>query len=521
MRTIMGIANNNQSLKDKFKVFKDNLLSSKKYWIIYLFLILIFTLSRFEIVNYEHPKMEIIIFVLLSLIGIFCITYFNRHNNEKELYKTAFIIILIFGLICSFTTPICFAPDEVEHFVRTEITSRGDLFPDYVNGSFQTIQSTIDLISVGRMNHNNYDAMNRFNSTIFYTDADTMPINHTLIDYPSAFMQNPFWGYLFPAIGMFIAKLLNLNAIWLLWIGRILNILLYSSLVSIAIKKTPILKMQMLVFSCLPLAVFSAGSLSIDAFINGMGILTISYFLYLYKLPQKSINYKHIIKYSILVALIGTCKVTYFALIILLIFIPKDNFKSDREYLLTFLSVIIMTIFALLWSAYYANPNYLNSHRASKWARSNINSTQQLDFILSHKKQTLMEILKLPNYFKEDLLFRWGVFNPIYLMFLGAVSFLYPNERFNLKTKIGALLTGIIIYVGTYLAFLLTWTSVGQLSPIMGVQQRYFIPILLLIPFVFGFNHEEMDETKLNMYIIMMVVTFITFMILYEIILIY
>lgn len=510
-----------QSLKDKFEVFRDNLLTSKKYWIIYFSLILIFALSRFEIVNYQHPKMEIIAFILLTLMGIFCISYFKGHNKDKELYKTAFVIILIFGLICSFVTPICFAPDEVEHFVRTEITSRGDLFPDYVNGSFQTIQSTMDLISVGRMNHNNYDEMNRSKSTIFHTNADTMPINHTLIDYPSAFMQNPFWGYLFPAIGMLIAKLLNLNSIWLLWMGRIFNVLLYSSLVSIAIKKTPILKMQMLVLSCLPLAVFSASSLSIDSFINGMGILTVAYFFYLYKLPEKSISYKHIIKYSILVGLIGTCKITCFALIFLLIFIPKDNFKSDNEYLYGFLSIIFIAIFALFWSKYYANPGYLNSHRATKWAVSNINSTQQMDFVLSHKKQTLMEILKLPNHIKDDLLFRWGVFNPIYLMFLGAVSFLYPVERFNLKTKIGALLTIIIMYVGTYMVSLLTWTPVGQLNPIMGVQQRYFIPILPLIPFVFGFNHEKMDKSKLNMYIIMMVITFITFMLLYEIMLAY
>lgn len=517
----MAIDTYNQSLKDKFNVFKDNLLSSKKYWIIYLIMILIFTLSRFEIVNYEHPKMEILIFVLLSLIGIFCISYFYGHNNEKELYKTAFIIILIFGIICSFATPICFAPDEVEHFVRTEITSRGDLFPAYINGSFQTIQSTIDLISVSRMTHHNFDEVNRFNSTIFYTDADTMPINHTIIDYPSAFMQNPFWGYFFPAIGMFIAKLLNLNAIWLLWLGRIFNILLYSSLVSIAIKKTPILKVQMLVFSCIPLAVFSAGSLSIDAFINGMGILTIAYFFYLYKLPEKSIDYKHIIKYSILVALIGTCKVTCFVLIFLLIFIPKENFKSDREYFLGFLSVIIMAIFALLWSKYYSHPGFLNSHRSTKWAASKINSTQQIDFILSHKKQTLMEILKIPNYIKEDLVFRWGVFNPIYLMFIGAVSLLYPTERFKLKTKMGALFTGIIMYIGTYLVFLITWTPVGQLNPIMGVQQRYFLTILPLIPFVFGFNHQKMEKSELNMYIIMMVITFISFMILYEIFLVY
>ena len=66
-----------------------------------------------------------------------------------------------------------------------------------------------------------------------------------------------------------------------------------------------------------------------------------------------------------------------------------------------------------------------------------------------------------------------------------------------------------MIYVGTYIVLLLTWTPVGQIEDISGVQQRYFFSIFPLIPFIFGFNHMEGDTTELDSYIIMISLAFI------------
>lgn len=221
--------------------FKSDLFKSKKYWILYVVLVLLAAFSMFGADNYAHPKMEIGIILLSSILGVFCITYFHGHNNDKELFKTAFIVILTFGIICSFLTPICLSPDEVEHFVRSEMTSRGEFIPIYENNTFLTIQSTLDLIEDSKETvDTGFDRIHFENASIFKTDADTKPINNTLVEYPSAFAQNSFFGYLPQAIGMLVAKLFDLNAVWLLWLGRIFNVVLYASLVYIAMKKTPI-----------------------------------------------------------------------------------------------------------------------------------------------------------------------------------------------------------------------------------------------------------------------------------------
>jgi uncharacterized membrane protein len=111
----------------------------------------------------------------------------------------------------------------------------------------------------------------------------------------SAFEQNPFYGYLPQAIGIFIAKLLDLNVVWMLWLARLANLICYAGIVSFAIKKTPCLKMPLIAIACIPVTLYHASSTSIDALIFALGILAIAYFLYLHESAESSLENKHII----------------------------------------------------------------------------------------------------------------------------------------------------------------------------------------------------------------------------------
>ena len=170
--------------------FKENLFKSKKYWLIFLVLIFIASASMVNMENIVHPKMEICIFIILSIIGIFCISFYQGHNDDKNFYKTVFIVLLLFGIVLSFLSPIMCGPDEVEHFVRAEMTSSGVIIPDYNEtpykygefkqyGSFLTIQSTLDLIEDSKTTENGgFDRIDYKNASIFFNDADDKPINY-------------------------------------------------------------------------------------------------------------------------------------------------------------------------------------------------------------------------------------------------------------------------------------------------------------------------------------------------------
>ena len=72
----------------KFTIFKNDLLKSKKYWILFILILILFTLFKFELYNYLQYKMEILALVTFCLLGMFTITYFQSHRKDKNLYKT-------------------------------------------------------------------------------------------------------------------------------------------------------------------------------------------------------------------------------------------------------------------------------------------------------------------------------------------------------------------------------------------------------------------------------------------------
>ncbi len=508
-------------IKSEITGLKQSALESKRYLILYLILVLFACFSIYNPLHYGHFKLQVLVIAVIAIIGVFCIIYHNRHSSDEELFKTAFVIVLLLGIVCAFLIPICQAPDEVEHFVRAEITSRGIINPEYDNGSFLTIQSTLDLIQNGKSpSGTGFDAMGLSNSSIFNTNADLKPINTTLVKYPSAFAQNPFYGYLLPAIGMFFAKILDLNAIWLMWLGRLFNVILYACCVSYAVKKSPIAKIPMIAMACIPLAIFQSSSLSIDAMVCALGIVIVGYFFYMIKAPSESLTYKDLGIFSALVLIIGLCKITYFAFIGLLFFVPRSNFKINMHYLHCILLFVGFGALALLWNKYYATPGFMHSFRSVHQQMYNFTTENQIAYISAHKTDSIISFLRIPGtYISNDLQFFRSYLSfsepmqSLYLMFFGAVCLLYPKPSEDIKPRVGALFVSVMIYIGTYITFLLSWShKIGDLNHIMGVQIRYFLPIFILFPFIFGFNDIEGDKSKIDSYVIMLTVAFVSVM---------
>ncbi|WP_405297487.1 DUF2142 domain-containing protein, partial [Methanobrevibacter sp.] len=321
--------------------FKDVLISSKKYWLIYLVLIIVLGLSTVTFKNVLHPDFEIGTLLIVAFLGVLCIVYYFMHNSDKELYKVAFVIILCFGIVMSFIVPLCDVSDETEHLARAELTSRGIIIPHWtgddlgVDRAYNVSSSHKPAVYNKCAGFVSIEALNYLTEplgkTVYNTPYDTLKIDYTPALIVSAFEQNPFYGYLPQAIGMDIAKLLDMNVIWMLWLGRIFNLILYAGLISLAIKKTPVLKMPMLAVACIPISIYQAASLSIDSMIIGLAILAIAYFLYLYKAEKNSLGVKQVVMFSALCLILGLCKLPYLAFIFLLLLIPFDNFEKGKK----------------------------------------------------------------------------------------------------------------------------------------------------------------------------------------------
>ena len=541
------------SLKDRIFSFKDDMLKSKRYWILSLILILMAFFATMTMSNYKAPRFEIGALIFSCIASIFLITFYHSHRDEKNFYKTAFLVILLFGIVFSFLTPIMCNDYEFENFIRSEMTSNGVINPEFhsepftletidYDGYYLTVQTAYDLAKDGKnassyiddyiyftVNDTNkhsvsdYIDMDLKDSSIFKTDADTQPINTTLVKFHSAFAQNPFFAYIASAMGMAIAKLLSLNAIWILWLGRIFNATLYAVLAGYAIKKTPILKVPLFVIACIPAAISQASSISVDPLVNGLVILAIAYFLMFYKSPKNSLDHKDILKFSLLVVLIGLCKIPYCALIFLLVFIPQDNFKQRKYYYSIGLIVLMLIGIMALWYTFYVSPGIHNSWRYSLYlSQVKVGAQNQINYMMGHSTKTLASIGNLFSNLDTILKLESGYgtkFISLYLLFSGVIYLLYPVEKIRHKTKIGAFIVFCMVYFGSYIFYILTWSKVGRLNAY--VPPSYFFPLLGLIPIFLGINHVQKDTTEIDYYIVMLAITFIIFRLLTLALLVY
>ena len=499
------------SIKLKLTDFKQNVFKSRNYWILCIILIVLASLTMFNAVNYAHPKFEIIALILVSLISIFAIAHYYKHGNE-ELYKTVFIVLLLFGLICAFMIPIDSVSDEYEHLSRAEITSRGIFVPEYNNGSYEVAASLPDFYK------------NATDKTVFEVSGDTLKIDNSMESVNSAFEQNPFYGYLFSAIGIALAKLLDLNVIWMLWLGRIFNVIVYAGLISFAVKKSPIFKIQLFAISCLPVCLFQAFSISIDSLMAGLGILAIAYF---FNMCVNKFDKKEIAVFTALCLLTALCKIPYLALVFLLLFVPKDNFKENNYYLYAVIAVICVSVIGLVWNSCYATPALSHSWRGQYFIENNVSVSGQLNYISSHPYDFLGTI---PQLISNTIQIFSGFFNfyaytidggeycgselvSVFLTLFVLLIAFYPSDyKIDLKTKIGAIIVFIIIYVGTFYVQLLSWSPVGQMV-FNGVHTRYFLPLFALLPFIFTIFYQDENSKELDKYTIVFIILFMSAMV--------
>ena len=386
-------------------------------------------------------------------------------------------------MIIAFTSPIFVVPDEAEHFARSDLTSEGVLFPQYTpNQGYY-------------MNNYFWDMLFNTGMTIFNANFTHWDIWNTQAFFESVFSQNLFYGYIAQAIGIFLAKILDLSVIWTLWLGRIFNLIFYSSIVYVSIRKIPKFKYELLFIACLPLAIFQAASMSVDGFIFAMAILNFSYFIRLYY-SEKKFDSKDLVIFFISGLLIGLLKMPYIFILLLIFILPKNKFKSKNYCLILNLISLLLIAIAMVYSYKYASHELLNSGRALIMAQNNVSVSGQINYILNNKLNAFLILIKSVGgsiytifihelkLYNEKYVNGYILFNLLILIIFSIVSLL-SLSKFNKKERFYLFFVFMVIYVSIFFIQFLSWTPVGS-NVILGIQARYFIPILPLIPLMIG-----------------------------------
>ena len=263
------------------------------------------------------------------------------------------------------------------------------------------------------------------------------PINDSWGYWPAS-TNTPFYSYLFSALGILIAKCLDLSVIWTLWLGRLANLLLYGGFVYFAIKKAPVYKMPLLFMACLPIAVSQASSFSYDAFIFGCAIVMFAYFVYMYK---NKFETKDLAIFFIACLLMSLIKPPYVFLALSIFAVPKENFPSAKlqkySAIVTFAVFVIVIMYfgnffnQFIGASQHTTDYVLNSRNASFTAQMEyiMGNPTAIGTLMLFAVKSVFDVFVVNSTFYHFADFKGLIlFNAIYLVFFAVFSVGYQHE---------------------------------------------------------------------------------------------
>lgn len=242
-----------------------------------------------------------------------------------------------------------------------------------------------------------------------------------------------------------------------------------------------------------------ATSLSPDALVISLSFFFVAYILHIAYGDIKRLKRSNYLILAICSMLIGLCKIVYLPLVLLILLIPASKFGSKKRKRIVFGAVVVIAaILNISWLVISAN--YLVEYNPG------VNSGLQLFNVITHPLKYLMTIFRTVNEQGRDWLV--GIFGlsiggfrlapPVVLLFLHftilVLLFAQKDEPIKLKlfdrflTAFVFLAIAVLIFTSLYMQ----WTPLGA-ATVQGIQGRYFIPILPLIPLII---HRSKPQTK-------------------------
>ena len=458
-----------------------------------------------KIKGYRHQKLLIyaIIIGLFSLGVLFIIKVIKKDEDIEKYYLK---LLILLGLSYLFIVPLGRVADEHEHFLRSYEISEGHF-----------LSSKNEEGIGGRIFPKELDEVVNKQTTTYSDLKKEMSLkksnNYKFISFSGSSLYSPLC-YIPQTIGIIIGKIFSKSLIIQAYFGRIANFLLCALIMALTMKILPCFKRYFFLLSFMPMTLMELASLSADGLTISLACLFLAYILKL-KYSEKYVTKNDVLKLGIISVFLATLKIVYFPLCFLLLLIPTNKFKKKKDkYKVTLGIVLIALIINLGWLKLASN--YLIE------IQPGVNSWGQIKYILTNPLSYIIILIRtfgvnLEFYLTTmvgmslehldlNLLYLYPFITIILLIYYAC----YNNDKieisFNTKIFSGAVLGIVILLIFTSLY--VEWTKVAN-SVVMGVQGRYFIPLLLLVPILcYNKKRKIIDERKSNNFLCYFLVFF-------------
>lgn len=445
--------------------------------------------------SYNIKVILVAILLFLLQIGFSSIVFLAKYKKWK-IEKIFLILAIPIGLLYMLAMPIGRVPDEDAHFARIYEIATGHLVSDTDDhGMPGTLEdSNINIIKNMSKSTIHYSELPTYAS--FYADSgeqvfiNTSSYNYNIINY-------------FPQVaGMWLGNTLHLPLLISCYIARLFNLIVCTMIIYFSIKYIPFLKKGLMFIAFLPITMQEICSLSADGMSIVTAIALISFVLYSIYSLKNQFTKKHFVAMSLLCIVLCLCKIIYAPICLLLFAIPKERFGNIKRKLFTIFGLGIFCA-ALMIGWLIMAPSLVSVS----------DSSLQTASIIQHPIRYLGIIIN--SMLTNSGIYISGIFGGYLEWFNVDLSFLYVictytvfiiicsearREWFISKTfrNISIFICTTVV-LAAFTIMYTQWTKNGEVI-IDGVQGRYFLPIILLVP-ILCLSTKKLNSSNKNIQI--------------------
>lgn len=430
--------------------------------------------------KYAFAVIALGMFVLLVIIGIVV-------EREVKVEGAFLKIALVVGMLYMFIIPPYAVPDEEAHFVTVYAKSsmlQGNMMQDE-DGN--TIARPQEVSYYARRRYPNSDTYVQYLKGVLGIENIKSEGEVVLLGP----MDITGMAYMPQILGVSTARILQLNGVQLLFMGRMFAWLFYITVIFYAIRLMPFAKETMFVIALLPMSVQQGMSYSYDVTLNALAFFVFSYTLFLiYEKPK--VQKRDIAMLSMAAFVLSPIKIVYIVIFGIGLLIPYEKFGGKNKKYLSAVIILVSGIGAILFTRISSLTSVTSNVASSSWSGE---SGYTLSYLLSHPIDLFGIFYRS---FERQMSFYWEsligyemgwleIQLPIIILIIFSVLLLLSGLRCEedkvvpgMKAKAWMLFLALTCMAGVCMAMLLSWTR-GTARVVEGVQGRYFLPVLPML----------------------------------------
>ena len=425
------------------------------------------------------PLYAVFVFVFSAFLIVFFLMVFVKKCKIERVYL---LTVLVLGVIYCFVIIPFAVPDEAMH-ASTAYRISNDFMGIGDTGEPDTIYKRRDDAAV-QLN-NDCDLYQYY---IVYDQMFSMAEDTTL--EASGYRDTGVsWILYAPAVlGLIIGRLFGLGSVPMYMLARLLSLLAFSLLTWCAMKKLPFAKTALFVVCILPVTLQQAASMSYDAMAMSIAILFVAYCFSMAFSESKLKNSEMIVSAILGILLIAAKSGAYIPLIALFVMIPAAKFGSARSKWLRIgvfcgLLLLVFIIKNIGLVAGDATSGALNGTASENYTLGYILRNPGVIFNVGvgtlllntgyYISTMIGQRLGFLNIILDDVV----VYAYLFLLGLSVLSMAEYKAVITIKQK-WLIFIGIAGSCALILLSMWLFITPKDSGVIMGVQGRYFIPLL-------------------------------------------